>query len=146
MSNGSKLSKKQREVIDDLFTGVTEEQQILDNHKVDRRLFDKWMADVTFVAEFDRRLESARRKSELIIARYATVAASKLAMLTESESQETSRKACLDIIGLLRPDKKQSDSPEMDDSETRPADLPPEIASRLLAALAVKENKGAEQK
>ncbi|MGA2171689.1 MAG: hypothetical protein ABSG82_01575 [Sedimentisphaerales bacterium] len=134
MPNDKRLTKRQRAVIDGLFAGQISEQQVLDNHNVDRRLYDKWLADETFAGEFDRRVVAARRQSELIIARYATFAAAKLVQLTESENQETARKTCLDIIGLLRPCSA--------DSAQRPADsesqneLPPELASRLLAALA----------
>jgi hypothetical protein len=144
MSNPKHLTKKQCDVIDDLFAGVAEEQEVLARHNVDRRLFDKWMTDEIFIAEFDRRLASARRKSDLIIARFAYVAASKLALLTESENQETSRKACLDIIGLQQKDKPASQDDTADNPETRPADLPPELASRLLAALAITESPQAQ--
>lgn len=130
------ITKKQRDVIDDLFAGEANEQQILKKHKVNRRLYDKWLMDENFTNEFDRRLESARRKSDLIIARFAYLAASKLALLTESENQETARKACLDIISLLRKDKPASQDETADNSENHPAELPPELAGRLLAALA----------
>jgi hypothetical protein len=136
MQSKKHLTKRQRDVIDDLFAGVVEEQQVLASHKVDRRLFDKWMADENFINEFDRRLASARRKSDLIIARFAYLAASKLALLTESENQETARRACLDIISLLRKDKPASQDETADNSENHPDELPPELAGRLLAALA----------
>jgi hypothetical protein len=128
------ITKKQSEVLDDLFTIVANEQQILKKHKVDKRLYDRWLADENFVKEFERRLDTARRQGELIIARFANVAAAKLVELTNSESQETARKACLDIINYLKPDSgpEPADKP---DAEQLP-DLLPELASRLLAALA----------
>jgi hypothetical protein len=54
--------------------------------------------------------------------------------LTESANQETARKACLDIINLLRPNSEPKPA-EQDPAEQLP-DLPPELASRLLTALA----------
>jgi hypothetical protein len=137
MPNNQRLTKRQREVIDDLFAGQISEQQVLDNHKVDRRLYDKWLADENFTDEFDRRVVAARRQSELIIARYAAFAAAKLVQLTESENQETARKTCLDIIGLLRP--SSADSAQRPASSESPDELPPELASRLLAALAAND-------
>jgi hypothetical protein len=121
-------------VIEDLFAGQIDEQQVLAKHKVDRRLYDKWLADENFVGEFERRLKSAYRQSEMIIARYAAFAAAKLVQLTESENQETARKACLDIINYLRPNPEPRPD-EQPEAEQTP-DLPPELASRLLAALA----------
>jgi hypothetical protein len=134
MPYGKNLTKKQRAVIDDLFAGVADEKQILEKHKVSRRVFDKWLADENFKEEFERRQDYARRQSELIIVRYATFAAAKLVQLTESANQETARKACLDIINLLRPNSEPKPA-EQDPAEQLP-DLPPELASRLLTALA----------
>jgi len=137
MPNNKGLTKRQLAVIEDLFAGQIDEQQILDKYKVDRRLYDKWLADEVFIGEFERRLQSARRQGELIIARYAAFAAAKLVQLTESENQETARKACLDIIGLLRPGtaKGEADLPD-DNPAAPPAEIPPALASRLLSALA----------
>lgn len=126
-----KLTKKQRAVIDDLFAGQLDEQQILDTHKVARRVYEKWLTDRIFTEQFEHRLRSARRQGELIIARYSPVAAAKLVQLTESENQETARKACLDVINYIKPNIK----PEPAEAEL-PPQLPPELACRLLAALA----------
>jgi hypothetical protein len=142
MTTLKKLTKKQMAVINDLFAGVADEQQILDRHKVNRQLYEKWLANETFAEEFERRLADARRQSELILARYATFAAAKLVQLTESENQETARKACLDIIALLRPCATDGAGHSAED-ETQ-AELAPELASRLLAALAENERSGSD--
>ncbi len=60
--------------------------------------------------------------------------------LMESKSQETARKACLDILALHTPSGGQ-ESPEVPATAPTAAAptaraLPPETASRLLAALA----------
>jgi hypothetical protein len=104
--NVKMITKKQRAVIEDLFAGEANEQQVLDRHKVSQKVYEKWQTDEFFLREFDLRLKRQRRLSEMIIARYATFAAAKLVQLTESANQETARKACLDIITLLRPPPK----------------------------------------
>lgn len=133
-SGRAKLTAKQRAVLDDLFAVELDEQQTLAKNKINRRTYDKWLADENFSAEFERRLKSAHQQSDLIIARYATIAAAKLVQLTESENQETARKACLDVINYLRQNSPPSPA-EQPETEPIP-DLPPELASRLLAALA----------
>jgi hypothetical protein len=139
MSNVKTITKKQRAVLDDLFAGLDNEQQVLDRHKVSQKVYEKWQTDEVFLREFDLRLKRQRRQSDLIIARYATFAAAKLVQLTESANQETARKACLDIITLLRPPQKQPDSPNDDDSANSPPELAPELAGRLLTALAASD-------
>jgi len=136
MTNGKMLTKKQRAVIEDLFTGGADEQHVLDRHKIGRRVYEKWQADEVFQRAFDIRLQKERRQSEVIIARYATVAAMKLVQLTDSQNPETARKACLDIINLLGPSEER---PSEDPAEKTP-DLSPELTSRLLTVLA--ENEG----
>jgi hypothetical protein len=143
MPGVKKITKKQRAVIEDLFEGEADEQQVLDGHKVSRRLYEKWQTDEFFLRAFDARLQRQRRQSEMIIARYATVAAAKLVELTESQNPETARKACLDIINLLRPNTELI-SPDPADAEQLP-ELSPELAGKLLAVLAVSEGLEGDQ-
>jgi hypothetical protein len=139
-----RLSKKQLAVIEDLFAGELDEAAVLQRHKVSRRLYNKWLADEGFVAAFAERIGRAYRQSQLIIARYAPLAAAKLVQLTESDSAETARKACLDIIsnpaincgakyGSVVPVEAGATSNQ---PRATSDGLSAETASRLLAALA----------
>lgn len=138
MVKRKQLSKRQLAVIEDMFSGELDEQAVLDKYKVSRNVYNKWRADEQFAAEFDRRTAALNRQSELIIARYASLAAAKLVQLTESEKEETARRACLDIITLPSLTAKRIEQ----SSETRTADAPQvqplseATVSRLLAALA----------
>jgi hypothetical protein len=135
--NTKRITKRQRDVLDDLFTGRDNEQQVLEKHKISQRAYDKWLADANFAVEFERRLQNARRQGELLLARYSALAAAKLIELTQSQAQETARKACLDIITLLRPEptKSLADAPACGEL-VESTELPPELAGRLLSALA----------
>jgi hypothetical protein len=131
-----RLSKKQLAVIDDIFAGELDEQVVLDKHTVSRNVYNKWLADGTFADEFDHRIASAHRQSAALIARYAPLAAAKLVQLTNSEKEETARRACLDIISLPRLSAQRTE-PRTDESQTSAGrQLSPETASRLLAVLA----------
>lgn len=139
MTRKKTLSKKQLAVIDDLFSDQFDEQAVLDRHKVSGNIYNKWLADDAFTDEFNRRIAWLNRQSDALIARYAFVAAAKLVQLTESESQETARKACLDIISLPRAATKrqqQSDEVPTPPNTAVGQQLSTETASRLLAALA----------
>ena len=138
MAKGKKLTKKQLAVIDDLFSGELDEQVILDKYKVRRNVYNRWLADGLFTSEFDRRIMSAHRQSAALIAKYAPLAAAKLVQLTESEKEETARKACMDIISLpALLDKRIVRPGELQTTETQlPQQLTEQAAGRLLAALA----------
>jgi hypothetical protein len=133
-----KLSKKQLAVIDDLFGGELDEQAVLDKHKVSRNVYNRWLANELFASEFDHKILSAHRQSAVLIAKYAPLAAAKLVQLTESDKQETARKACMDIISLpALIDKRKVRPGEPQTTETQlPQQLTEQAAGRLLAALA----------
>ena len=144
MAKRKQLSKRQLAVMEDLFGGELDEQGVLDKHKVSRNVYNKWLADGAFVDEFDRRVASARRQGEFIIAQYAPLAATKLVQLTESKSQETARKACLDIISLPQGAAKKTQGPSETEwaSEQESQQLSDETASKLLAVLAEEKKDG----
>ena len=152
MGKTEKLKPRQFAVIDELFNG-DDEQAVLDKYKVSRKLYNKWLADSNFTGEFDRRIDAAYRQSAVLIARYAPLAAAKLVQLTESDKEETARRACLDIIsmhdtqchversetsgyrGKYHPQPDSSASPQ-NDPDLLASPLSPQAASRLLSALA----------
>ncbi len=111
------LTKRQLAVIDELFDG-DDEQAVLDKYKVSRRLYNKWLADDAFTGEFDRRIDAAFRQSAVLIARYAPLAAAKLVQLTESDKEETARKACLDIISMHASRTRDDGRPTKDDGRS----------------------------
>lgn len=129
-----KLTPKQSAVIADLFEGGLDEAGVLAKHKVSTRLYRAWLADELFTDELRFRIDSARRTGELIIARYTPVAAAKLVGLIDSDKDETVRRACLDIMSAGR----QTDTVTTDSAESKEyrPDLPPALASKLLAVLA----------
>jgi hypothetical protein len=140
MAGKNLLSKKQLAVMEDLFSGELGEQAVLEKHKISRNIYRRWLADGLFASEFDRRITSAHRQSAAIIAKYAPLAAAKLVQLTESDREETARKACLDIISLpALLDKKMIPQSESQTSETQRPQITEQVAGRLLAALAEDE-------
>ena len=138
MTQSKKLIRRQAAVLEDLFAGELQEQEVLQKHHVSPSLFERWLRDKHFIEQFERRIAHAYRQSRVILASHASKAASTLMELTQSKSQETARKACLDILALHASSSEQG-SPEAPAAVAAPPTaraLSPEIASRLLAALA----------
>ncbi len=142
MGRRKKLSKKQLAVIDDLFACELDEQTILDKHKIKRSTYNRWLADEKFEAELVKRIKTMKLMSEVLIAKFSAIAAAKLVGLTESEKEETARRACLDIISLPHLGDKKDQSEETSANKEKPPELSDETASRLLAALAEEDNGG----
>jgi hypothetical protein len=142
MPKAKQLTKRQLDVIEELFAGRLEEQEILQKYNLSRKLYNKWKDDDYFIEQFDKRIADAYRKSTVLIARYAPVAAAKLIQLTDSDRPETARKACLDIISMptLTAGKKiqPPDVPQPADNSP-PVPFNAETAGKLLAVLAEEE-------
>ncbi len=131
------LTKKQQAMLDEIFSGELDEQAVLEKYNVSRNQYYKWLTDDCFAEQFDRRIAAAYRQSAALVARYATLAAAKLVQLTESENQETARKACLDIISMqpvVRGETSDDRRGTMDESAA--GGLSPETASKILEVLA----------
>jgi hypothetical protein len=138
MPKVKQLSQKQLEVIEDLFEEGLDEEAVLKKRRVRRRTYRRWHTMANFTAEYKRRLKQAKLECERIMAKYSNVAASKLVELTQSKKEEIARRASLDVIHYFRrktKTKSRSASKTEPEAEKLP-DLPPETASRLLAALA----------
>jgi len=140
MGTGSKskrLSRKQMQVIDDLFESNQGESYVLKKHKISVHIYRKWLDDKDFVEELAFRNESARRQCKMIVAKFSPAAAIKLVKLTQSEKEETARKACLDIIA--EPTTKTGTPVKKIESVQEK--ISPEAAGRLLAAMAEERRK-----
>ena len=139
MAKRKQLTKRQLAVIEDLFSdfSMADEQAVLDKHNVSRNVYNKWLTDSSFIEQFDRRIAAAHRQSAALIARYAPLAAAKLVQLTDSDKEETARKACLDIISMPQIANHSSQAANHDTSGSQIAlQLSDQTASRLLAILA----------
>lgn len=126
------LTEKQIRVIEDLFESGGDEAGVLQKHNISHKLWQKWLADKDFSDGIKSRFESAKRASLILMAKYTSLAAAKLVQLCDSRNQETSRKACLDILtlrigGKETADAEQAEAPEAIDAAT---------ASKILGVLA----------
>jgi len=141
MAKRKHLSKRQLDVIEDLFVGELTEQDVLDKYKVGRHLYCKWLTDERFAEHLDRRIAASYRRSATYIARYASLAASRLVDLTESDKPETARRACLDIISMQSPGQNSAGTPTAPidnpaSAKDGPSQLSAETAGKILALLA----------
>jgi hypothetical protein len=135
MAKRKQLSDRQTVVLEDLFDSDLDEQGVLAKYRVRQSTYERWLADKLFAERFNRYVNSVRRRSELLMAKYSCLAAAKLVELTTSEKAETARKACLDII-ICQPKIAAEAEKVEKDSNKQVELLSGTTASRLLAAMA----------
>jgi hypothetical protein len=145
MAKSKPLSVKQLAVIDDLFEGK-KEQEILKNHNISRKLYDRWSADESFNRQLDSRMVWEYRRNEIILARSVHEAVSNLMELTKSKQAETARKACIDIITMRANLLAGTPALPVNNATLTPTEsqqFSPETTGKLLAILAEEEAIGA---
>jgi hypothetical protein len=141
MRKTNTLTKKQLELIEDIFTSDLTEQAVLEKHKVSPVLYSKWHTEKHFIEYFEKRIASAHRQGAALIASYASVVANNLVKLTECEKGETARKACLDIIKMQIPETApQPEGQPAPQPPDQPQKLTQETAEKILKILAQEQN------
>ncbi len=137
MARRKYLTGRQRAVLEDLFGGELDERAVLAKHGISVKTFNNWLKDELFSAEYDARLLNLGRDGTVMLAKYMPVAAGRLIELTGSKNPETARKACLDIINFQGLSAGGgADRQVQAERQDENIELSPELASRLLAALA----------
>jgi hypothetical protein len=139
-SNRSHLGKVQRAVIKELLESQLPENEVLEKHKVTPWRYKKWLANGLFARLFNARLDARMRQGNLIMLRCFPQAAEKFANLIGSQKEETSRKACVDIITLWKNDEADH-LPAQKDSHDQTPQLSQEKAAKIWAILAENENQ-----
>ena len=136
MATAKRLSSRRLTLVEDLSAGDLDEQQVLDRHDVGRQIYYRWLGDRQFVEEVNQRVAGAYRRRSSPIARNARWAAATLVRLANSETPETARKACLDII-TMKPSTGLAGHPAAPDDKVEGlSPICPQTASRMLALLA----------
>lgn len=150
MKRQRQLTAKQLAVIADLVAGELDDREILARHRVSAATLSRWATEPGFLMELSRQANWLCRRSELLLASYRKLAATRLIELTNCENPETARKACLDVIKISPASYRSGDadggaagsSRQQGDEQSAPEPggqakrLSPRQASRLLAALA----------
>ena len=140
--NKQRLTTRQKQIAEEVFNSDLSEADVMANYNLTKTVYHNWLKDPLFQEEIDFHVQTSKRRSELIIARYAVLAAAKLVQLADSNNGETARKACMDIIAASG--QNQKDTGKQTDSEpgekpfleTGLKQLSAEKAAKLLDVLA----------
>ena len=139
-----KLSKRQINVLNAMFSGDLTLNDILKSCRVSQITYYEWLSDPFFMSAFDKRIDSAKAVLTSTLSAYSQAALLALVNLTRSEKTETARKACLDIVKLVQEEKDEQttkdDTPAMPVLSHQGRTLTPSESSAILQALAEGKN------
>jgi hypothetical protein len=136
--NPGHLGKVQRAVMKDLLESQLPEYEILEKHKVCPWRYRIWLKNGLFAREYNARVDARMRQGKLIMLRCFPQAAEKFVNLIESVKEETSRKACVNLISLWKSDEAGQTPADKNDHDQTPQ-LSQEKAAKIWAVLAEKE-------
>ena len=105
-----KLSKRQINVLNGLFSCDLTLNDILKSCRVSQITYYDWLSDPFFMSAFDKRIDSGRAVLTSTLSAYSQAALLALVNLTRSEKTETARKACLDIVKLVQDERDEQTS------------------------------------
>jgi len=134
------LTKRQFNIIDEWFENGGNETTVLKKYNITHKKWEKWLADKAFGAAMADKVKAVQRQSQILIVQYVPMAAAKLIQLCGSDKEETSRKACLDVLALQAGGCKDAEpcvSTDACDNEEKTM-LDEETAAKILAVLAEK--------
>ncbi len=131
----------------DTIVGGKDETNALKICRVSPQQFGMLLNNADFANQVRQRITGSAIRTELLIAQYGQVAAAKLIGLTECDKEETGRKACLDVIELLRKGTQETMQKKEVESIVHASglEMTPTQASRVLALLAEEETEDAQK-
>lgn len=130
------LSKKHLKIIEEWINNGGDEVEISMKYGISYKQWVKWLSDKSFSDEINGRIEMAKRRSQLLMAKYLPLATAKLIELCNSDNNEISRKACLNIVELEADLKRVNNNSTQLEPDEPEGHIEPETASKILAILA----------
>lgn len=93
------LSKKQKEVVREMYEQQLSEREVLERFGLSNKVFQRWLNSEEFTDELERLCANSARETRLILSRFGPVAAVRLVELMQSEKDDVARRASLELIG-----------------------------------------------
>jgi len=132
------LKKIQKKVMDELFEGEKNEREILSDNNISYSVYSRWLKEDGWKEAFQRRIDEAERRAQILVAGNKPAAAEKLIKLMDCEKEQTARQACLDIINMP---KMEIETKEEKQSGEKAISISDKMAETLIEALVKVEKK-----
>jgi len=136
------LTKRQRQVLEELFAAGGDEARALQKCRVPQWVYRRWLEEPVFLEELGLRMESVGRQTRVVLAKGGPVVAARLVELTQGEKEETARKACVDVLSMVAAGNVPARPGRSDGRGEEPAKpLPDDLAVAVADAVAQHERR-----
>jgi hypothetical protein len=134
----------QREVMADIVEQGLSDRQAESKYRLRSGSIVGWFEEERFRTEMECAMEAAKWKAGILVAHGACVAVKRLLALTECKTEETRRKACLDVIGML-PKECIGKSKDQRESPLPPLPFSDKTVSGIFNLLAEEEGQAVDE-
>jgi translation elongation factor EF-Ts len=123
------VTKKQKDFLTEIIDNRLTVEEAMKKGRINQITLRKWFSSQPFIIELAKRIECLVKRADMLISQHRLTAVERLLRLTDSEKEETARKACLDILKLTSSGKSTAKEPDM-------PSFSPQTAAKLLEILA----------
>jgi hypothetical protein len=126
------LMQIQKDALDELFANAGDEFAVLQKFDIQPADWRRWLADTDFAAEMNFRRQMLQRQADMMLAKFRPMALAVLMSLCQSQNEEISRKACVELLSLKAQDEQNTLQPAVQPDR----DISPLAAEKILEILA----------
>jgi hypothetical protein len=130
------LTQIQNEALDELFANGGDELAVLLKFDIQLEVWHEWLGDFYFSTEMDFRRQMLQRQADTMLAKFKPMALALLMSLCQSQNEEISRKACVELLYLKSQNEQKTPEPQ-----EQHEDISDEAAAKILEVLAEEKRK-----
>ncbi|MFA6187342.1 MAG: hypothetical protein WC770_09085 [Phycisphaerae bacterium] len=139
MKEANIVTTRQLQVIDELFASGGNENAVLQKFSISPEKWKRWRTQQPFNRAIEAKMKALNQHGQMLLLQHSSWASARLLELCNSDKDEVSRKACLNVLQLNNETVEKNTLPESEEPQTNEEEKMPftdEQASRMLAILA----------
>jgi hypothetical protein len=129
------VTNRQLLAIDELFASGGDKNAVLQKFSISPEKWKRWRTQQPFNRALEAKMKTLNQNGQMLLLQHSSWASARLLELCNSEKEEVSRKACLNVL-QLNSETIEKIPPQQDDAEDTKTNLTDEQAAKLLAVMA----------
>jgi cystathionine beta-lyase/cystathionine gamma-synthase len=130
------ITDRQLHAIDELFASGGDENAVLRKFSISLSKWKRWRSQQPFNKALEAKMKTLNQNGQMLLLQHSSLASARLLELCNSQKEEVSRKACLNVLQLNSETVEKNTSLENSQSnEPEKTHLTTEQASKILAVL-----------
>ncbi|MFA6176247.1 MAG: hypothetical protein WC765_06690 [Phycisphaerae bacterium] len=134
METNDIVTNRQLQAIDELFVSGGNENAVLQKFSISLSKWKRWRSQQPFSRALEAKMKTLNQNGQMLLLQHSSLASARLLELCNSEKEEVSRKACLNVL-QLNSETVEKIPLQQDDAGDTKTNLTDEQAEKILAVL-----------